>query len=114
MPKCERRSGRFGVTSITIRVSPTGIALKNGVPGAASVSSSRMPTCSSESPSSRAEQSMPFEIAPRIFRFSSLSPPGSVLPAGANGYFLPAVTFGAPHTTSSSSPVPASTFVTER
>ena len=57
---------------------------------------------------------MPFDVAPRIFLFSSLRPPGSVVPAAANGYFAPTFTFGAPHTTSSSSPFPASTFVTQR
>ena len=54
---------------------------------------------------------MPFEVCPRIFRFWILRPPGSIVPVGANGYSLPAFTFGAPHTTSSSSPVPMSTFV---
>ena len=39
-----------------------------------------MPSCSCPSASSRAEQSMPSEIAPRIFRFWSLRPPGSVTP----------------------------------
>ena len=53
-------------------------------------SSSRMPEWSSPRPSSFAEHSMPSETTPRILRRSSLKPPGSCAPAGANGAIMPA------------------------
>ena len=89
----------MGPTSRTRRSSSTGSASSRGEPGAASTSSSRMPSCSWPSPSSRAEQSIPSDGSPRIFRRSSVIPPGRVTPIRAKGYFLPARTFGAPHTT---------------
>ena len=84
------------------------------MPGAASVSSVMMPSCSWPSPNSRGEHSMPFEVSPRIFRFSIRRPSGISVPERANGYLCPATTFGAPHTTSSSVPLPSSTLVTHR
>ncbi len=108
-PLWPSRSGRFGVTSTTSRSSSTGMTSRKRVPGAAVVSSSRMPSCSWPSPSSRAEQSIPSEGSPRIFRFSILRSPGSTAPTGAKGYFFPAATLGAPHTTWRSSPLPSLT-----
>ena len=57
---------------------------------------------------------MPLDVWPRIFRFSIFRPSGMVEPVRANGYFTPAVTLGAPQTTSSSVPLPSSTFVIDR
>ena len=58
-----------------------------------------MPLWSSPSPISRADSSMPSDTSPRIVRRSSVNPPGSVAPDGAYGTTMPAVMFGAPHTT---------------
>ncbi len=52
-----------------------------------------------EIPSSSSAQSMPSLKTPRTLRFSIVNPAGSVVPSGANGYFPPTATFGAPHTT---------------
>ena len=84
-PAWQRRSGRFGVTSMSNRVSATGSTSRRGVPGAASVASSRIPSLSSPSPSSFAEQSIPSEYSPRILRRSSVTPLGSVTPTAAKG-----------------------------
>ena len=75
-PLCESRSGRLGVTSTTRRVSAERHAPRaTACPARASVSSSRMPSCSSPSPSSRAEQSMPSEtFAADLARFSMREP----------------------------------------
>ena len=53
-------------------------------------------------PNSRpfAEHSIPFDRTPRIFDRLSLTPSGNTDPTGAKGYFTPAITFDAPHTTS--------------
>ena len=56
-----------------------------------------------------AEHNIPSDVSPRIFAFLIAKPPGSVAPTGAKGYQPPARTFGAPHTTWSVVPVPAST-----
>ena len=79
------------------------------MPGVAAVVSSRIPSCSWPSPSSRAEQSIPRDVSPRIVRSSIVSPPGSVAPTRAKGYLRPAVTFGAPHTTLCRSAAPSLT-----
>ena len=42
---------------------------------------------------------MPSLKTPRTLRFSIVNPIGSAVPSGANGYFPPTATFGAPHTT---------------
>ena len=113
-PRCDNKSGRFGKTSRSRRVSASDNTSSNGVPGAASVSSVMMPSCSCPRPSSRGEQSIPLDVSPRIFRCSILRPPGMTVPVRANGYLCPATTFGAPHTTSSSVPLPSSTLVTHK
>ncbi len=56
---------------------------------------------------------MPSDTSPRIFERLILTPPGSSAPIMASGYFAPARTFGAPHTTASGVPVPASTMHSE-
>src|SRR5690242_2379770 len=94
-----------------IRSSVTERARVSGVPGAASTSSAMIPSPSWPSPSSLAEQSIPCESSPRIFRSSSVIPPGRVTPTRAKGYFFPAVTFGAPQTTCFLVPLPSSTVV---
>src|SRR6267142_2231427 len=77
-PLWHSKSGRFADTSIRICSSPIGTASRNGVPGGASVLSSRIPAWSTPRPSSLAEHSIPFDSTPRILRRSSFSPPGSV------------------------------------
>jgi hypothetical protein len=57
------------------------------------------PAASSESPSSRAEQSMPKDSTPRSFALRISMPPGSLAPMVASGAFIPARAFGAPQTT---------------
>jgi hypothetical protein len=88
-PLCPSRSGRLGVTSTTRRWSASGIASRSGVPGAASVSSSQMPSLSSPRASSAVEQSMPWLVTPPIARAAMSSgpffPPGTRVPTRANG-----------------------------
>ena len=92
MPRCDSRSGRFAPTSITSRVSPSGSALEKRRARRNVDVELQMPSCSSPSPSSRAEQSMPSEIAPRIFRFCDLEAARQRrCRSCANGYSLPAV-----------------------
>ena len=75
------------------------------MPTGASAGRSMMPSCSSESSSSRSESSMPFEASPRIVpAFSSMPVPGMYVPGGANTPFMPVRAFGAPHTTCTGSP----------
>ena len=50
---------------------------------------------------------MPFDTTPRIFDLRSLRPFGSFTPGFASGLFMPFTTFGAPQTTSMSSPPPS-------
>ncbi len=62
---------------------------------------------------------MPSESSPRSFAFSMRigAPPfptGTVAPTGAKGYFRPAVTLGAPHTTCRRSVPPSFTVQTRR
>ena len=60
-----------------------------GVPGATARSRMRRPLASSESPSSRAEQSIPNDSTPRSLAFSIFVPPGSVVPTVASGTTSP-------------------------
>ena len=89
-----------------------------GVPRGASPGSTSMPSCSSDSPSSRSEHTMPRDSTPRIFAgFSSMRPPVwpsiSSAPTRAKAIFCPAATFGAPQTTVSL-PSPVSTVASRR
>ena len=78
-------------------------------PGAAAVCVRiNNPAWSSPRPSSRPEQSIPFEVTPRIFRFAISKPPGSTAPTGASGTRSPSSKLVAPQTISSGPP-PAST-----
>ena len=72
------------------------------------------PFTPSSLPNSLAEHSMPLDATPRIFVGLILKFSGSTAPAKAHGTFTPTRTLGAPHTICSSSPVPASTWVTLR
>jgi len=69
------------------------------VPGAHLASSTIKPSWFLEIPSSSSAHSMPSLKTPRTLRFSIVKPAGSVVPNGANGYFPPTATFGAPQTT---------------
>ena len=65
-----------------------------------------MPSWSSDSRSSRPEQSIPFETTPFILRWPMAKPPGSTAPTGARGTRSPTAKFCAPQTTSTG-PSPA-------
>ena len=67
-----------------------------------------MPSWSSESSSSRPEQSIPLEATPFILRRPMANPPGRTAPTGARGTRSPTSKFQAPHTTSTV-PSPSST-----
>ena len=58
-----------------------------------------MPSDFSASPSSSAEQIMPWDSTPRILAARRVSPSGKVAPTRAKATFCPAFTFGAPQTT---------------
>ena len=72
-----------------------------GLPAWRRSSSSRMPSPSSPSPSSRAEQSMPSLVSASDLALLQRDPVRQCDPHGRNGYFFPAVTWCAPHTTDS-------------
>ena len=110
-PSIDQASGRLPSTEMSKMTSGTiPSASVSRSPTAGSMSSSRImrPSWSSLKCSSRDEQSMPFEITPRIVRRRSRSPPGSTAPTGASGTWLPTSKFIAPQTISSG-PSPAST-----
>jgi hypothetical protein len=111
MPNIERQSPRLGVSLSVKYTSSSASALRTSSPTFAEGSRTRIPACSSDRPSSRAEQSIPLDSTPRSFAFL-ISMPGSFAPTSAHGTFCPAATFGAPQTMVSVSPVPASTSVT--
>ena len=67
-------------------------------PSGSDSGSSMMPSCSSPRPSSRAEQSMPFDSRPRSFARLMPMPPGSCAPTIATATLSPARTFLAPQT----------------
>ena len=109
IPSTERKSGRFGVTSMSRTASSSPNAFTTSAPGSRSFGSTRMPSCDAEIPSSSGAQSMPFETTPRISRAPSGS--GSVTtvaPGGASGTRSPGAMFRTP-TTTSSSPDPVCT-----
>ncbi len=66
-------------------------------PTGASAASASSPPWSSDSPSSRAEHSMPKDSTPRTLAALILTP-GSSAPTSAQGTFMPAATLGAPQT----------------
>ena len=76
MPSTLKWSGRLGVGLISRAVSPSTSA--SGAPSGASVSSTRMPSCSSERPSSRSEQIIPSDFdsadlaSPQLAQFARL------------------------------------------
>ena len=68
-----------------------------------------MPSWSSPSPSSRVEQSMPFDQTPAILRRPISMPLGMTVPMVASGTRSPALMLKAPQPISSGCPSPAST-----
>src|SRR5919112_422290 len=103
------RSGVIS-TSISTSVSPiTGRASSPGVP--APSGSTRMPPCSSPSPSSRTEQIMPLEVRPYVLRAPTVNPPGSSPPGRITTTRSPSAKFVAPQTISCGSGLPTSTRV---
>ncbi len=59
-----------------------------------------MPSEASASPSSAAEQIMPSEVRPYVWRVAIWNPPGRTAPGRANGMRSPAAKLVAPQTTS--------------
>ena len=120
MPKTLRPWPRFGVSLSVKIVSSSCRCWRRSAPTGAASSRISRPPWSSESLSSRAEQSMPRLSTPRILPTSmrnglasSPSPAGgSSAPTRASGTLMPARTFGAPQTISSVSPPPAFTWQT--
>jgi hypothetical protein len=100
MPK---QSARFGVSLMTKTLSSRSRYVRMSAPTGASGGSASRPPWSSDKPSSRAEHSMPLLSTPRsLARLMSM--PGRCAPTVAQGTFMPAATFGAPHTICSGSP----------
>ena len=83
MPSSEIQSPRFGVISTSSTTEPSPTTSESFAPIGAAGSSTRMPSWSSPSPSSCAEQIMPFDVTPRIFERLSFVPSGSTVPATA-------------------------------
>ena len=109
MPYTPRQSARLGVIAMSNSGSSRPMNWAKGAPTGAPGSSSMIPSCSSLSPISRSEQSIPQLSTPRIFAFFRTTPVlGMVVPGGAKTPFMPVRAFGAPHTTSTRS-VPVST-----
>ncbi len=92
------QSTRFGFRSSSSTASETASTSAKGVPGAASLSRTMIPSCSSESSSSRSERIIPFDSTPRSFAFFSFVPSGITAPGSATATVCPAATFGAPQT----------------
>ncbi len=113
-PEMPRQSPRFGVSSMSITTSSSCRCAASGSPTGARSSRLMMPSASSPSPSSAAEHSIPWDSTPRILLRRILRPSGRRAPTSATGARMPANTFGAPHTTESVSPLPASTLHTLR
>src|SRR6267143_2268913 len=99
MPRCESASGRLGVTFSSKIVSGSPSACSIGVPIRVSRGKVSSPAWSSESPTSRAEQSIPELSTPRSFARPIRWPPGSTAPGRAIGTTSPTWKFCAPQTT---------------
>ena len=87
-----------GVSLMVISASSSASACRRSRPGASVAGSSSSPPASSDSPSSRAEHSMPCDSTPRMFVRRMARPPGSCAPSTAQGTSSPAAAFGAPQT----------------
>ena len=85
------------------------ITSPSGVPGAASVSSTRIPAWSVPIASSSSARIIPLETIPRSFAAPSFVPSGITAPGRATATVWPAATFGAPQTICCGSPSPTST-----
>ena len=84
------------------------------IPTGASAGSSNKPSILSSKSISEAPHSMPCDSIPRSLPFLILKSPGSTAPMVATGAFMPARTFGAPHTICRGSPEPILTVVTRK
>ncbi len=110
-PTIDSASPRFGLTSTSSTTSPS--SGRRSAPSGSSSPEPRMwiPSASSPSPSSIAEQSIPCDSTPRILVRSMRRPPVSTEPTSATGTSCPTAMLSAPHTTCSGSPEPTSTLV---
>ena len=77
------------------------IASVNGVPGSRCSGRMKIPAWSSPSPSSRVEQSIPFDQTPAILRRPISMPSGITVPMVARGTRSPAAMLKAPQPISS-------------
>ena len=114
-PHIDSQSGRFGVTSTSICVSP-GKSRSSGTPTSVSAGKIISPELSSDSPSSAALHIMPFDSTPRSLDFLILNSPSGVVktvPMVASGTMHPASQFGAPQTICSVD-LPSKTWQTDR
>ena len=108
-PRIERRSPRFGFTSMSITSSPRRSTSR--MPSGALASRMRIPSPSSVAFSSLPEQSIPSEVTP-IFSARSMSRPSGITePTRATGTRWPGAMFFAPQTTLSVSLSEIRTFV---
>ena len=98
MPRMLMQSPRFGVRLTSRIVSSRPSASISLAPVVVSAGNSSSPTASSDSASSRAEQSMPNDSTPRSLACLISMPPGSFAPTVASGAFMPARALGAPQT----------------
>src|SRR5688572_30661244 len=113
-PRIDRQSARLGVSLSVSSVSSSASASLSGVPGASDSSRTRRPDASSSSPSSFAEHNMPCDKTPRTDDSAIAVPFGSIAPGRASGAYMPTAAFGAPQTTLTGDPLPASTLHTRR
>src|SRR5829696_772130 len=108
MPRMDRMSPRLGAVLTSRTLSRSSTASTTSTPTGVSGGRTRIPEWSSNTPSSRAEASMPSDQAPRTLRRPISIPPGSLAPGAAQGTTSPGAKLWAPQTTERSSP-PAST-----
>jgi hypothetical protein len=107
-PRMDSTSPRLGAVLRSSTLSRRPTASTTSTPTRVSGGRTRIPEWSSNTPSSRAEASMPSETAPRTLRRPISTPPGSLAPGAAQGTTSPGAKLRAPQTTERSSP-PAST-----
>ena len=100
IPLTPKQSALSGVIAISITGSSKPANVAYPAPISALKSNSIIPSCSSEIPISRSEQSIPLDSSPLITPFLRMSPElGIIAPGGAKTPLIPARALGAPQTT---------------
>src|SRR5829696_4632049 len=107
IPRMDRTSPRLGAVLMSSTLSRSPTASTASTPTGVSGGRTRIPEWSSNTPSSRAEASMPSETMPRTVRRPISGSAGSLAPGAAQGTTSPGAKLRAPQTTERSSP-PAS------